>query len=81
MKSVYYPSTQVVSFKHATQITAHEVLPMKAISLLPGAGGGGGEGRGEQRRGLRTKALMRVLGTRLECRQRVFERTGKTLWK
>ena len=41
----------------------------------------GAEGRGEQRRGLRTKALMRDLGTRLECRQRVFVRTGKTLWK
>ena len=27
----------------------------------------GGEGRGEQRRGLRTKALMWDLGTRLEC--------------
>ena len=38
-------------------------------------GGGGGEGRGEQRRGLRTKALMRDLGTRLECRQKVFVRT------
>ena len=45
-------------------------------------GGGGGGSRGEQRRrGLRTKALMRDLGTRLECRQRVFVRTGKTLWK
>ena len=30
----------------------------------------GAEGRGEQRRGLRTKALMRDLGTRLECRQK-----------
>ena len=28
---------------------------------------GGAEGRGEQRRGLRTKALMRDLGTRLAC--------------
>ena len=41
----------------------------------------GAEGRGEQRRGLRTKALIRDLGTRLECRQRVFVRTGKTLSK
>ena len=41
----------------------------------------GAEGRGEQRRGLHTKALMRDLGTRLECRQRAFVRTGKTLWK
>ena len=49
------------------------------ISLL--RGGGGGEGRGEQRRGLRSKALMRDLGTRLECRQRGLVRTGKTLWK
>ena len=39
------------------------------------------EGQGEQRRGLRTKALMRDLGTRLECGQRVFVRTGKPLWK
>ena len=37
----------------------------------------GAEGRAEQRRGLRTKALMRDLETRLECRQRVFVRTGK----
>ena len=37
----------------------------------------GAEGRGEQRRGLRTKALIRDLGTRLECRQRVFVRSGK----
>ena len=35
-------------------------------------GGGGGEGRVEQRRGLRMKALMLDLGTRLECRQRVL---------
>ena len=41
----------------------------------------GAEGRGEQRRGLRTKASMRDLGTRLACRHRVFVRTGKTLWK
>ena len=41
----------------------------------------GAEGRSEQRRGLRTKALMWDLGTRLECRHRVFVRTGKTLWK
>ena len=41
----------------------------------------GAEGRGEQRRRLRMKALMRDLETRLECRQRVFVRTGKTLWK
>ena len=41
----------------------------------------GGEGRGEQRRGLRTKALTRDLETRLESRHRVFVRTGKTLWK
>ena len=41
----------------------------------------GAEGRSEERRGLRTKALMRDLGTRLECRHRVFVRTGKTLWK
>ena len=42
---------------------------------------GGAEGRGEQRRGLRTKVLMRDLGTRLECRHGVFVGTGKTLWK
>ena len=41
----------------------------------------GAEGRSEQHRGLRTKALMRDLGTRLECRHRVFVRTGKVLWK
>ena len=41
---------------------------------------GEAEGRGEQRRGLRTKPLMRDLGTRLNCQQKVF-RTGKTLWK
>ena len=41
----------------------------------------GAEGRCEQRRGLRTKALMRDLGTRHECRQRGLVRTGKTLWK
>ena len=41
----------------------------------------GAEGRDEQRRGLRTKALMRDLGTcMLACRHRVV-RTGKTLWK
>ena len=53
-------------------------------SIQIGGGGGGeegGKGRGEQRRGLRTKVLMRDLGTRLECRHRVFVRTGKTLWK
>ena len=37
----------------------------------------GTEGRGEQRCCLRTKALMRDLGARLECRHRVFVRTGK----
>ena len=41
----------------------------------------GAEGRGEQRPGLCTKALMRDLGTILECRDRVFVRTGRTLWK
>ena len=41
----------------------------------------GVKGRSEQRRSLHTKALMRDLGTRLECRQRVFVRTGKTFWK
>ena len=46
-----------------------------------GGGGGGGQGQGEQRRGFRTKALMRDLGTRGECRQRVFVRTRTTLWK
>ena len=46
------------------------------ISLEQGA-----KGRGEQRRRLRTKALMRDLGTRLECRQRAFVKTGKTLCK
>ena len=54
------------------------------IKVTPGGGGGGGgEGRREQRGGLRMKAKMRDLGTRLECRQRVFVRTGKTLilWK
>ena len=35
------------------------------------------EGRGEQRRGLRTKALMRDLGTTLACRHRVFVTTEK----
>ena len=40
-----------------------------------------GRGPAEQRCGLRMKALMRDLGTRLECRHRVFVRTGKTLWK
>ena len=44
-------------------------------------GMGGAKGRGEQRRGLRTKVLMRDLGTRLECRHGVFVGTGKTLWK
>ena len=43
--------------------------------------GGGGEGQGEQRCCLRTKALMRNLGTRIKRRQRVFVRTGKGLWK
>ena len=37
-----------------------------AAMQLPVPGGRGGEG-GEQRRGLRTKALMQDLGTRLEC--------------
>ena len=45
----------------------------------------GAEGRHEQHRGLRKKALMRDLGTRLKCRHGVFVRTvvitGKTLWK
>ena len=36
---------------------------------------------GKQRRGLRTKALMRVPKTRLECRHTVFARTEKTLRK
>ena len=52
---------------------------MRRLIIIVSGGGGGGEGRGEQRRGLRTKALMRDLGTRLACRHRVFVRTGKTL--
>ena len=42
---------------------------------------GGGEGRGEQRRGLHMKALMRDLGTRLACRHHSFCKKRKTLWK
>ena len=38
----------------------------------------GAEGRGEQRRGLRTKALMRDLGARLECQQRVFVKAWRS---
>ena len=41
----------------------------------------GGRSRGKQHRGLRTKALMRGLETRLECRHKVFVRTEKTLGK
>ena len=41
----------------------------------------GGPKAGVSMTRLRTKTLMRDLGTRLECRQRVFVRTGKTLWK
>ena len=37
--------------------------------------GRGAEDRGEQRRGLRKKALMWHLGTRLECRHGVFVKT------
>ena len=51
------------------------------MMIIGGGGGGGGQGRGEQRLGLRTKALMRDLGTRHECRRRVFVKTGKTLRK
>ena len=44
----------------------------------------GGQSRGKKHRGLHTKALMRDLGTRLECRQRVFVGTekhcGKNQW-
>ena len=36
-----------------------------------------GRSRGKQHRGLCTKALMRALGTRLECQHRVFVRTEK----
>ena len=39
------------------------------------------QGRGEQGRDLRTKALLRDLGTKLECQHRVFVRSGKTLWR
>ena len=39
----------------------------------------GAEGRAEKRRGLRTKALMQDLGTRLECRQRVSEGYSYTM--
>ena len=41
----------------------------------------GAEGPSEQCRGLLMKALMQDLGTRLECRHRVFVKNGKTLWK
>ena len=51
------------------------------MTLDGGGGGGGSEDQGEHPRGLRTKALMRNLGTRLEYRQLVFVRTGKRLWK
>ena len=37
-----------------------------------GEGGGRVEGRGQQRYGLRTKALVRGLGTRFECRHSLF---------
>ena len=39
----------------------------------------GAEGRGEQRRGSRTKALMRDLGTRLECRHKSFCKNWKNI--
>ena len=39
----------------------------------------GDEGRGEQRRGLRTKALMRDLGIRLECQQNSFCKNWKNI--
>ena len=50
-----------------TSTVSHNfALSHQQISWRRG-GWGVGEGRGEQRRGLRTKALMRDLGTRLEC--------------
>ena len=42
---------------------------------------GVGRSRGKQHRGLRTKGLMQDLGTKLECRRRVFVRNEKTLCK
>ena len=39
------------------------------------------EGRDEQRRILHMEALMQDMGTGVDCRHRVFVRTGKTLWK
>ena len=52
-------------------------LPNKKVSGAKDHGknyikAGGGEGRGEQRRGLRMKALMRDLETRPECRHKTF---------
>ena len=44
------------------------------------AGGGGGQGLGEQRQ-FAHESFDAGSGTRLECQQRVFVRTGKTLWK
>ena len=52
----------------------------KVISVVLDLDSIRGQIRGKQHRGLRTKALMRDLGTRLECRHRVFVRTEKTLW-
>ena len=51
----------------AFELTNHEFSKPRTVSEKSESGA---EGRGEQRRGLRTKALMRDLGTRLECRQR-----------
>ena len=39
---------------------------------------GGGEGQGEQQCRFRKKALMRDLGNRLECRQKVIPKQRKT---
>ena len=55
------------------------VTMMMIVMLIRYQSVAGGRSRGRQHPGLRTKALMRGLGTRLGCRQRSFVRTEKNI--
>ena len=68
-----FPSTNRRNFEDSRKVLAVSVSEFyKSFQ--------GGEGLGEQHRGLRTKALMRDLGSRLDV-DTVFVRTEKILWK
>ena len=60
---MYYLSKQ--SYHKNKTISQENFMNHVAVAIVLARGGG--EGQGKQRRGLRTKALMLDLGTRLEC--------------